>query len=549
MNNRPIASSIKYVVLHNPLLTIGVILSIIGSVAFSVIPPLVLERVVYMITEEGRITLAVAFIYLAFVALGGVFESFRGAFLTALGQKISTRIRSLMMKKMTRISADYFSREEAGKTLSKITNDVDAIDTLFKSGVISMVVDLFKIIVIFAIVFTKSTGLGIMLVAFSPLTFGISLVFKKRMHSAQMDNRRAIARINNHIPETITNIRTVHNLKKEEYMKKRFRKYVDESYSAFKKTYFYEATYTPIICEISTIIIALLMTFSAISGTAQTFFGMGVGTAVAVISYVTKVFTPIENLGMEIQNIQSAIAGVGRVCDFFAEKEKPSQSVYAMDGENEYAVKFEGVTFAYDDNVVLNNLSLAIKKGESVAFTGRTGAGKSTIFKLILGLYSPKEGKVTVNGFPADEICDNIKRKMVGYVEQSAGIVSGTVRDNITLGDGEISEKEIETALDTVGLREAIASFPKGLDEKCSESMFSKGQLQLLSIARAIVKNPPLLLLDEITANLDSETEKAVTVALKEASKNRTVINVSHRLGDIREDTRIIDITKIQKVR
>ncbi len=545
--NRPIASSLWQTIKHNKLLTIALILSVVGSVGFAVLPPLVLEKIVYELTENSRVSIKLALIYFAFIALGGIFDALRGAFITSFGQRTTSNLRSLMVRKLSALPAGYFIQNESGKILSRFTADVETIDTLFKSGVISMVVDLFKIIFILIAVFSKSLGLGILLVAVSPCVFAVSWHFKKKMHAAQMENRRAIAKINNHIPETTANARTIDNLKKQAYMKKRFDKYTDESYVAFKKTYFYEAIYTPIINEISVLVIAALMTFSALGGGWQTFFGMHVSTAVAVIAFVSKIFSPIENLGMEIQNIQSALAGIKRVEEFFAEKEKIPQTIKDL-SELDFsrdAVEFDDVTFSYGESTVLCSITFSVKNGESVALVGRTGAGKTTIYRLILGLFSPTKGNVNVFGVPSDKIDDGLKRQIFGYVEQGVRLVHGSVKEQITLGDENISDDEVLDALKTVGILDIVLSFDGGINAKASENMFSQGQLQLLSVARAIVSKPKILLLDEITANLDSETERLLSEAIKKASENCTVINISHRFGDIRHDTRIIDVTKL----
>lgn len=549
MFKRPIVYSVLHTIKNHKLLTFALVLTIIGSVAFAVIPPLVLEKIIFEMTENGTMHLYFALYYFAFLALSGITDALRGGLIASFGQKTTAKLRGLMAEKLALLPQSYFITNEAGKILSRFTMDIDTIDTLFKSGVISMIVDLFKIVFILIAVFTKSLGLGIMLLVATPVVFAISWHFKKAMHSAQMDNRRAIAKINNHIPETLANNRTIHTLTKEEYMKKRFRRYVDESYFAFRRTYFYEAIYTPIICEISVLIVAMLMVFSASSGAMQTFFGMHVSTAVAVLSFVSKIFNPIENLGMEIQNMQSAFAGARRIGEFFEESEKqpqPITSLAELDFEKP-AIAFENVTFAYDEKVILNNVSFSINMGDSIAFVGRTGAGKTTVFRLVLGLFSPQSGSVKIFGVQSDKISDQIKRNLFGYAEQNIRLVLGTVREQITLGDESITDDDVITALKIVDLYNKVESFANGLNQTATPNMFSQGEMQLLSIARAIVAKPKILLLDEITAHLDSATEKRTQNAIINASKSRTVLNISHRLGDIIENTRIIDITKLNE--
>lgn len=265
------------------------------------------------------------------------------------------------------------------------------------------------------------------------------------------------------------------------------------------------------------------------------FFGMSAGTAVAVINYISQIFAPVESLGMEIQTIQSAIAGVHRINEFFeldefsVKKDSFITEDTAMEADTDVLVDFNNVTFAYNDKNVVENLSFSIKKGEQVTLSGRTGAGKSTIFKLLLGLYEPDNGSVLIAGQKVTAIPDSEKRKIYGYVEQTFHMVPGTVKDQITLYDTLITDEDVIEAAKTAGLHDAIMELENGYDTICKPEDFSQGQWQLLSIARAAAAKPELLLLDEITANLDADTEKNVLDALNRVSKNRTVISISHR--------------------
>ena len=303
------------------------------------------------------------------------------------------------------------------------------------------------------------------------------------------------------------------------------------------KNNFYDAVYSPIILILNAIVVAVVMLFSA-SGNQSVliFFGMSAGTAVAVINYISQIFAPVESLGMEIQTIQSAIAGVHRINEFFemdefsVKKDSYITENTAKKSDSDVLVDFNNVTFSYDDDKnVVENLSFSVKEGEQVTLSGRTGAGKSTIFKLLLGLYEPDEGSVSIAGQKATAIPDSKKRKIYGYVEQTFHMVPGTVKDQITLYDSSITDEDVIEAAKTAGLDDAIMELENGYDTICKPEDFSQGQWQLLSIARAAAAKPRLLLLDEITANLDADTEKNVLEALNRVSENRTVISISHR--------------------
>lgn len=341
-------------------------------------------------------------------------------------------------------------------------------------------------------------------------------------------------------------------------MEKQYDQYINESYKAMERTNFYDAVYSPVILILNAVVVAVVMLLSA-SGNPRilTLFGMSAGTAVAVINYISQIFSPVESLGMEIQTIQSAIAGIHRINEFLALEENPTRNrniseatdnpsfksasaVFNVpninfnndsDIENVSVpfVEFKDVTFGYDEHTVLEHMNFQIMDGDQVTFSGRTGAGKSTILKLLLGLYEPQSGEVLIHGVPAFQIPQESRRKLFDYVEQSFHMVPGTVRDQITLYDSSISDEQVRTVAELTGLSSAIEDLEHGYDTPCRPELFSQGQWQLLSIARAAVTQPSLLLLDEITANLDAETEKSVLSALKRVAENRTVISISHR--------------------
>ena len=464
-------------------------------------------------------------------------ESARETFLTVFGQKITHSLRSALMDKYSCLTTSGLTSQEPGTIVSRFVGDADTVENLFTSGIISMFADACKIISIVAVIWFKNKGLAIVLLVILPFLFIFTRTIQKNMLEAQIENRRAVGRASGHVPETLHNIRTIHTLGKENYMAQRYHEYICESYAAIEKNNFYDAVYSPVILILNAIVVAVVMLFSA-SGNQSvlTFFGMSAGTAVAVINYISQIFAPVESLGMEIQTIQSAIAGVHRINEFFeldefsVKKDSYIAENTAMAADSDVLVDFNNVTFSYDDDKnVVENLSFSIKKGEQVTLSGRTGAGKSTIFKLLLGLYEPGKGSVSIAGQKVTAIPDSEKRKIYGYVEQTFHMVPGTVKDQITLYDTSITDEDVIEAAKTAGLHDAIMELENGYDTICKPEDFSQGQWQLLSIARAAAAKPELLLLDEITANLDADTEKNVLDALNRVSENRTVISISHR--------------------
>ena len=512
-------------------LSLGIVVAVVGAVVAALIPPLILAKIVDTITAGTGVSVPFIVLYFLMLALTGFLESAREGLLTVFGQKITHALRSRLMEKFVNLPADSINQQEPGTLVSRFVGDVDTVENLFTSGIISMFADACKIVSILVVIWFQNRGLTFVLLVILPFLFGFTRHVQKNMLAAQIANRKAVGRASAHVPETLHNIRTIHCLGKENYMEERYDQYIGESYQAMERTNFYDAVYSPVILILNAIVVAVVMLLSA-SGNPEVlaFFGMSAGTAVAVINYISQIFGPVESLGMEIQTIQSALAGIHRINEFFELEEKePLEEKEQKMQENLPFVELKNVTFGYDEHVVLDRLSFQVLDGDQVTLAGRTGAGKSTIMKLLLGLYKPQKGSVTIHGVPSSEIREKDRRKLFGYVEQSFHMVPGTVRDQITLYDKKISEKQVRAAAALTGLSGAIESLEKGYDTVCTPELFSQGQWQLLSIARAAAAEPHLLLLDEITANLDAETEKEVLDALKRVSENRTVISISHR--------------------
>ena len=512
------------------LLSVGTLLCAAASVLASLLPPLLLARVIDGLTGGIPLTFAAALLYFGSLALEGVLTSAQETLLEILGQKMTHALRAEMSRKLTRLPAATLSAQNPGELSARFSGDVDTVEALFTSGVISMAADACRILSILAVIAVKNAGLALILLPVLPLLAAFTRHVQRRTLAAQMENRRAVAAISAQVPEALHNIRTIRALGLEDYMSARYDRRIGESYAAVEKTNFYDAVYSPVVLTLNAAVVGVVMLLSA-SGDARvlTLFGMSVGTSVAVINYISRIFAPIESFGMEIQTIQSAMAGVKRINAFLAQPERAAQAAEsAAVPRGDVAV--DHVTFGYGGRTVLSDLSFTVKAGEQATLVGRTGAGKSTVFKLLLGLYRPEKGTVTIGGVDVSQITDRQRRSCIGCVEQHFARVPRTVLDQITLGDPRITRDIARKAARLAGLDAAICAFPDGYDTRCTDGMFSQGEWQLLSIARAAAADPAVLLLDEITANLDAQTEARVLEALRRASAGRTVISISHRI-------------------
>ena len=534
-------SAIREAAATHRLLSAGTILCAIASVLASLLPPLLLARVIDMLTGGLSLPFTAALLYFGSLALEGVLSSAQETLLEMFGQRMTHALRSEMSRKLTHLSAATLSAQNPGEVAARFSGDVDTVEALFTSGVISMAADACRILSIFAVIAVKNPGLAVLLLLVMPVLTVFTRHVQKRMLSAQLENRHAVAAISGQVPEALHNIRTIHALGLESYMGRRYDRRIGESYAAVEKTNFYDAIYSPAVLVLNAVVVGVVMLLST-SGNAKvlTLFGMSVGTSVAIINYISRIFSPIESLGMEIQTIQSAMAGVKRIDAFLAQPERTipaADASHASEADSWIStdsprgdIAFSHVTFGYGDHPVLADLSFTVKAGEQVTLVGRTGAGKSTVFRLLLGLYQPEKGSITIGNTDVSQISDRARRSCIGCVEQHFARVPGTVLDQITLGDPRITREMAQKAAQLAGLDAAIRSFPSGYDTPCSDGMFSQGEWQLLSIARAAAADPAILLLDEITANLDAETEAQVLDALRRASAGRTVLSISHRV-------------------
>ena len=571
---KSVSGMILLVMRKHLLLVMGIAGSVCGAILLSLVPPMILARIIDGLTTKRMAGFGWIMAYFGLLALTGLMESAREGLLIIFGQKMTHTLRSGLMEKLIHLKADDLSRQEPGSVVSRFVGDVDTVENLFTSGIVSMFADVCRIVSILVVIWFKNRGLSMILLILLPFLLVFTRYVQKNMLISQLQNRKAVSRASGHVPETLRNIRTIHCLSKESYMERKYDEYIGDSYRAIERTNFYDAVYSPVVLILNAIVVACVMLLSA-SGSPRvlTLFGMSAGTAVAVMNYISQIFTPVESLGMEIQTIQSAVAGIRRINEFLSIEELPEREELLereelsgkkelpkreeLSGKEELPereelpkkeqipegnrfpekrkengeafVEFRNVTFGYDERKILKQLSFQVKQGERVTLMGRTGAGKSTILKLLLGLYEPQEGEVRIQGIAASNIPDGDKRRIFGYVEQSFHMVPGSVKDQITLFDPVITDQAVKNVASLTGLQDTIEALPDGYDTICTPELFSQGQWQLLSIARAAVASPRLLLLDEITANLDAETEKEVLQALKRVSGERTVISISHR--------------------
>ncbi|SHJ30606.1 ABC transporter ATP-binding protein [Hespellia stercorisuis] len=547
MKNSLIKRSITKVIKKSIGLCIVLAFAICGVVVTSLIPPQILKYIIdnNLVPKKSDHLLMPAALYIGVIAFTGIFDFVKEAVLTIMGQKITKEIRMEMMEKLERIHAMFFSTNSSGTVVSRFINDVDAINSLFTSGIIGMMVDCFKLIGIVISIWIFSSRIGMITLLLLPAAYGMTRFFQKRMLKAQIENRILVGRLNNHISESLKNIQMIKAYSKESYMEEKYKKCLLDNYKTVEKVNFYDSVYSPFIQVTRTVVIALIV---VLSSKQLDFLGISLGMVAASIELISNLFAPIENLGMELQNIQQAISGIKRINDFNSEpedspKKYEKRAETIIQNREEVHLSLHNVTFQYEEGTeILKDINLSLKPKERITFVGRTGVGKTTLFKLILGILEPTKGMITINGVDVYEIPNSQKRSIFGYVDQSFPLIKGTVAEQISLKDESITREQIERAIDFAGLKAYVEALDNGLDTHVvSDTLFSQGQKQLFAIARAVVTSPPILLLDEITANLDSITEEKIVSVLEKASEMYTILSISHRLSTmIASDTVVI---------
>lgn len=531
---------------------IGLIFLIIAVVFLSLVPPQLLKIIVdeYLLKKNLNGLLNMALIYLSVVIFIGLFDFLKNVLLTVIGERVSNKLRRAITYKLERIDANYFSANNNGAIVSMFTNYVDTINTLFSNGVISMIIDSFKIIGIVVSIWIFSKELGIITIIMIPIIFIITKSFKNIMLKAQIRNKKLVGKVNNHISETINNLAIIKIYGKEKYMEDKYKDYLYDNYKTIEKVNYIDSIYSPIIMILRANFICLIVFLTCKD---VNILNMSLGMVTASIELISNLFTPIESLGMEFQTIQDSISGIYKVEEFFNTKEDlPKNPSYTYNSiiknKSEIEIVFHDLTFHYTENIsIINNFSLKVNGLDKVTFVGRTGVGKSTLFKLTMGLLKPCSGLVTINGIDTYKIPNEDKRKIFGFVEQNFSFINGTIYDQISLKDDSISREDIMDSMSFVGLHTYVSSLENGYETLVNDdTLFSKGQKQLLAIARAMVTDPPVLLLDEITANLDSKTEEEILSVLQKASSSKTILSISHRLSSIMQDNKIIDLSNFK---
>jgi ATP-binding cassette subfamily B protein len=528
----------------------------LGVLAFeglAIVPPLLLQRIVDEHLTPGRPAgiLPLALLYLAATVLAEG-ANFGVSYLTAwVAQRALRDLRVDLFARLLRLPLDYHDRTPVGDVISRCTADVETVDTLFTTGVSSLLLRLVQLVTTFAAMVSLNARLALFAVLLLPPLALATRFFQIHIRDAERDRRRAVGGLNTTLQETLSGVEVVRAFGCEEAMLARFRRALREVVAAFWRAESYNMYYTPSLTVLVAVCVALLL-WGGTGGLGQA-WSLSLGTIIAFIVLFQRFFDPVRSLGEDWQTVQSALSGVERIVQVLqlpAEASLPA-SDDAQPG-TEAAVALRDVTFGYlAGHPVLHHIDLAVHPGEHVALVGRTGAGKSSLVHLLGGLYAPWSGQVRVAGLDPRALPEAERRGVVGVVPQAVHLFGGTVWDNLTLDDPSTPRQAVGRATQMTGVDRFVAVLPQGYDTMLSGVgrgrgvQLSDGQQQLLSLARALVWDPAVLLLDEATAAVDNASEAEFRAALRAAirgddGRQRVAITVAHRLSTAREADRVI---------
>ena len=525
-----------------------VALSVLLAKALELAPPLLIQRIVddHLTPRVPAGLLSLGALYLAATVAAQLMNAV-AIYLTAIaaqGALHSVRVR--LVSHLQRLPLSYYEQTPLGDVISRCTADVETVDTLFSTGVIALVANLVSLLAAAVAMVALSRPLTLIALLVVPPLVIITRWFQVRVRAAERRNRRAVGLLNTHLQETLGGVEVIRAFGREATFIARFRLALREALAAFNRATVYSAIYSPTMALLSALMIALLLRLGTGGGAAS--WGISIGTLIAFVLLFQRFFEPITTLGDDWQTVQSALSGIERIVEVLAlpaEARPLAQPVARAHA----AVALHNLVFGYlPAHPVLHGVSLTMRAGEHVALVGRTGAGKSSAVQLIGGLYTPWSGTVQVAGRDPRALTDAERRRVVGVVPQQVQLFSGTVRENLTLGDESVPDDAITRAATIAGAAAFIDALPQGYETLLSGAgrsggtQLSAGQRQLLALARALVWNPVVLLLDEATAAIDSASDAALWAALRAdvAGHGRAVLTVAHRLATARAADRVI---------
>lgn len=486
----------------------------------------------------------IALLFLVILLASFVLEYIETYTMQMMGQRIMFDLRMEIYEHLQRLDIRFYDRNPVGRLMTRVTTDVDALNDLFASGVISVFRDVVLLVGIMVVLLWMDWRLAVVAFSVLPLIVLVTQWFRKNARESYRKVRGWIARINAFLQENFSGMSTVQLFRREARNFSMFDELNKEHRNANLDSIFFYSTFYPAIEFLGALATALIIWFGGGWSLEDT---LTLGSLVAFLQYSQRFFRPISDLSEKFNILQAAMASSERI---FGLLDTPVSLVSPVHGETPIGhgrIVFDNVWFAYrDENYVLKNVSFAIEPGERVGIVGATGAGKTTLINLLLRFYDVNRGRITIDGVNIRKIPLDELRRRFGLVLQDVFLFSGTIRDNISLGHAEITETDIRRAASSVHAERFISQFPDGFDSAVAErgATLSVGQRQLLSFARALAFAPEVLILDEATSSVDTDTEILIRDALRQLMTGRTTVAIAHRLSTVQDMDRILVLHK-----
>ncbi|MGM9970364.1 MAG: ABC transporter ATP-binding protein [Anaeroplasma sp.] len=461
----------------------------------------------------------------------GIITFIKDYVMLSTSQSIMYNLRLNMMKHVHKLSYKSLVKNDSGTLETYFNNDVDSINELFTSGVVNIATDFLKIIGIVATIFLYSIKFGLIILIILPFLILFVNFVRRKMLKAQLKTKSLEGNINKILLENIENIEELKANKSEAYATKKYDVILNNHFKASQNSNFYDAIFSPIMQMLRSIVICIIL---LICGINSDIFGLSIGMVVSGISLITDLFSPIENLGMEIQTIQKSQAAVKRINSFFKlETDLEKEDNSNIKGES---IILKDVSFSYDDKLVIENFNLNISKNDKIIFQGPSGVGKSTLMKLIMGIIKPTSGSVTIDGKELFLINDFNRRKLFSIVYQDTFFSGGSIYEEISLCDSAISKDDVYRALRLVGL-----DYIKDIDIPLNDKEYSSGELALFNIARVVCRDTPIIFLDEMNSKIDPITSEELIKLIDDLCKDKIVISINH-YGNILNNAKVIKL-------
>jgi ATP-binding cassette subfamily B protein len=515
----------------------------------------------YIATKDlnGLLRMTVLFFGTLVFALG--FGYFQIYLMQRMGQEIMLRLRGQIFAHLQRLHIGYFDRNPVGRLITRLTSDVEALNEMFTSGVVAIFGDVITLLGIMGILLALDWKLALIAFAVLPLLFALSLWFRKHVRETYRDVRIRLARINAFLQESITGMSVLQVMNHEERSRSDFTRLNRAHTEAHLRSIFYYATFYPAVEIFSALALALVI---FVGGGQIMRDAFTLGGLVAFIQYVRRFYRPIQDLSEKYNILQGAMASSERIFQLLDTEPviqdgngagpaavsgtaSPEPAAAGGDGDEPPLIEFRNVWFAYKaEDWVLRDVSFTVRRGESVAFVGATGSGKTTTMSLLMRFYDVQKGSVRVDGRDVRKWDQKALRRRMSLVLQDIFLFRGSVAENIRMGDDDIPDAQVEEAARVVNAYKFVAALPQDFDTQLGErgASISTGQKQLLSFARALAHDPDILILDEATSNVDTETEILIQDALLRLMKGRTSLVVAHRLSTVRNTDRILLLHK-----